>query len=317
MSTPPRTARLDGKVAIVTGSSRGIGAGIARELALRGATVVVNFNSKPDQAAALVDDIKASGGNAVAIQANISKPEEIKKLFQAAKDLYSHIDIVISNSGVEHFGKISEVTPSDFDHVFNLNTRGQFFVAQAAYEHLSNGGRLVLMSSISAHVSLREHAVYAGSKNAVEAFARCFAPEFGGRSITVNSIAPGGVKTDMAADVGYKYIPQADSTWTIDDIEKLVSSRTPMQRMAVPEDIARVVAFLASDDAGWLSGMSTLFSSAVVNLRTVGDLQAKTSRSQEERPPRLKKGEPEYNLLASTHDWTRQPCPANLLKHSF
>lgn len=249
------TASLAGKVAIVTGSSRGIGAGIARELGARGASVVVNYRGGVETAEALVDEIKAAGSDAIAIQGDISKVEDIKRLFSQAKEHFKKIDIVVSNSGIEHFGAIQDVTEEDYDRVFNLNTRGQFFVGQQAYQHLSDGGRLILMSSISAHVSIREHAVYAGSKCAVEAFARCFAPDFGARQITVNSIAPGGVKTDMAADVGYKYIPAADSSWTLDDIEKFVASRTPMRRMAYPVDIARVVAFLASEDAGWLSGM--------------------------------------------------------------
>ena len=247
-------ARLDGKVAIVTGAGRGIGAGIARELGLRGASVVVNYHSSKEAAQSLVEQIKAAGSDAIAIQADISKIEEIKSLFQRSKEQFHQVDIVVSNSGIEHFGPIEQVTPDEFDHVFNTNARGQFFVGQAAYEHLADHGRLILMSSISAHNAIKQHAVYAGSKCAVEAFARCFAPDFGARGITVNSIAPGGVKTDMAADVGFKYIPQADASWTIDDIEQFVASRTPMRRMAYPVDIARVVGFLASEDAAWISG---------------------------------------------------------------
>lgn len=263
---PPQqvsTARLDGKVAIVTGAGRGIGAGIAKELGARGAKVVVNYRSSFETAQALVEEIKAGGSDSIAISGDISQIEDITMLFEQTISHFKKVDIVVSNSGIEHFGHIDEVKPEDFDRVFGINTRGQFFVAQHAYKHLSDGGRLILMSSISAHNSLKQHAVYAGSKCAVEAFARCFAPEFGARGITVNTIAPGGVKTDMSADVGYKYIPVADSSWTIDDIEKFVSSRTPMGRMAYPVDIARVVGFLASEDGGWVSGMSghTRFSS--------------------------------------------------------
>lgn len=254
MSKELHTARLDGKVALVTGASRGIGAGIARELGARGAKVVVNYNSSAGAADTLVEEIKIAGSHAVAIQADISRPEDIEQLFQAALEKLGSIDIVVSNSGIEHFGALVDVTPQDFDRVFNLNTRAQFLVGQQAYKHLTDGGRLILMSSISAHNSIKEHAVYAGSKCAVEAFARCFAPEFGPRGITVNSIAPGGVKTDMAADVGYKYIPGADATWTMERIEQTVKQRTPMRRMAIPADIARVVAFLASEDGGWMSG---------------------------------------------------------------
>jgi NAD(P)-dependent dehydrogenase (short-subunit alcohol dehydrogenase family) len=116
------------------------------------------------------------------------------------------------------------------------------------------------MSSISAHNAIREHAVYAGSKCAVEAFARCFSQEFGARRITVNSIAPGGVKTDMAADVGYKYLPMADSSWSWEQIEGIVAKRTPLGRIADPIDIARVVSFLASDDAAWVNGQNITIS---------------------------------------------------------
>lgn len=248
------TARLDGKIAIVTGSGRGIGAAIARELGARGASVVVNFAHSAGAAEGIVGDIKNLGSQSIAVQGDMSKVEDIKKLFDSAKSHFGKIDIVVSNSGIEHFDHIEDVKPEQFDQVFNLNTRAQFFVAQQASRHLTEGGRLIMTSSISAHVSIREHAIYAGSKCAVEAFAKCLASDFGPRGITVNTIAPGGVKTDMAADVGYKYIPGADSSWTIDDIDKFVSARTPMRRMAYPIDIARVVGFLVSEDGGWVSG---------------------------------------------------------------
>ena len=250
-----RTARLDGKVAIVTGSGRGIGAAIARELGARGANVVINYRGSAETAEALAKEIKGAGSDSTTIQGDVSKTEDIAQLFQKAKAHFHKIDIVVSNSGIEHFGPINEVKPEDFDKVFNLNTRGQFFVSQQAYEHLADGGRLILTSSISAHISTKEHAVYAGSKCAVEAFARCFATDFGTRGITVNSIAPGGVKTDMAADVGYKYIPTANASWTMEDVERSLASSTPLGRMGYPADIARVVGFLTSEDAGWISGM--------------------------------------------------------------
>lgn len=251
---PPQAHSLEGKVALVTGAAKGIGAGIARELGARGAKVAINYNSSAGPAETLVEEIQAAGGDACALQADISQPYEIEKLFQAVLQHFRHLDIVVSNAGMEHFAPLETVRPADFDRVFNLNTRGQFFVSQAAYKHLSDNGRLILMSSISARNAVKEHAVYAGSKCAVEAFARCFAPDFGARGITVNSISPGGVKTDMAADVGYKYIPVADASWTINDIEEFVTKRTPMRRMAVPVDVARVVVFLASEDGGWMSG---------------------------------------------------------------
>lgn len=248
------TSRLDGKVALITGSGRGIGRAIAIELGRRGAKVVVNYSKSSKPANEVVGEIIESGSDAVAFQADITKPEEIAQLFEKASSHFGKLDIVVSNSGVEHFGSIDQVTPEDFDQVFNLNTRGQFFVAQNAYKYLTEGGRLILMSSISAHVSLKQHAIYAGSKLAVEAFGRCLTKEFGAKKITVNVIAPGGVDTDMAAEAGWRYIPGADPSWTSEDINKWVSARTPLQRMGVPQDIARVVAFLTSEDGGWING---------------------------------------------------------------
>lgn len=273
------SARLDGKIAIVTGAGRGIGAGIARELGARGASVVVNYRSSAEAAQSVVDEIKAAGSDSIAIQGDVSKIEDIQNLFQRTKEHFHQVDIVVSNSGVEHFAPIDQVSPGEFDRVFNINTRGQFFVGQAAYEHLADYGRLILTSSISAHNAIRQHAVYAGSKSAVEAFARCFAPDFGSRGITVNSIAPGGVKTDMAAEVGFKYIPTADASWSIEDIENLVASKTPMQRMASPVDIARVVGFLASEDAAWVSGESTSKSNHSNDLSVQSEAETNTGQN--------------------------------------
>ncbi|EON61278.1 hypothetical protein W97_00491 [Coniosporium apollinis CBS 100218] len=250
------TSRLDGKVALVTGSGRGIGRGIAIELGRRGASVVVNYAKSSGPASEVVKEITISGSEAIAIQADISNPSDIAKLFEATHSHFGKLDIVVSNSGIEHFGSIEEISPEEFDQVFNLNTRGQFFVAQKAYSYLSEGGRLILMSSISAGVGLRHHAVYAGSKCAVEAFGRCLTKEFGAKKITVNVVAPGGVGTDMAAEAGWRYIPGANPSWTAEDINKFVSSRTPLQRMAQPLDIARVVAFLVSEDGGWMNGQT-------------------------------------------------------------
>jgi NAD(P)-dependent dehydrogenase (short-subunit alcohol dehydrogenase family) len=213
-SDPVPSSRLDGKVAIVTGSGRGIGKGIAIELGKRGAKVVVNYSRSSKPAEATVSEIVGNGTEAVAIQADITKTEDITQLFQQAKAHFGHIDIVVSNSGMEHFGSIENITPKEFDEVFALNTRGQFFVAQNAYNFLTEGGRLMMMSSISAHVGMKEHALYSGSKVAIEAFGRCLTKEFGKKKITVNVIAPGGVDTDMAAEAGWKYIPGADPSWS-------------------------------------------------------------------------------------------------------
>lgn len=178
-------------------------------------------------------------------------------LFTKAKSAFGKLDIVCSNAGVEHFGDIRYITPEDFDSVISLNTKGQFFVAQQAYIHLAEGGCLILTSSISASTgSVRDHALYAGSKYAVEAFARCFAADFSDKKIRVNAIAPGGVRSDMAMEAGWRYIPGADSSWGMERIQEHVSKWTPMGRIGEVEDIARVVRFLSTDDGRWMNGMS-------------------------------------------------------------
>ena len=172
----PSTSRLDGKVALVTGSGRGMGRQNALELASRGASLVINYAKSGGPAEKVVSEIRGMGGKAVAIKADVSQPAEIVALFDAAKKHYGHLDIVVSNSGVESFGHISEITPEEFDRVFTVNTRAQLLVAQQAYEHLTEGGRLVMLSSISASArGVKNHAIYSGSKGAVEAFARCLA----------------------------------------------------------------------------------------------------------------------------------------------
>ena len=172
----PSSSRLNGKVALVTGSGRGMGRQNALELASRGASLVINYAKSADAAQKVVSEIEALGSKAVAIKGDVSKPAEIVSLFDQAVKHYGRLDIVVSNSGVESFGHISEITPEEFDRVFHVNTRGQLFTAQQAYKHLAPGGRLVMLSSISASArSIKNHAIYSGSKNAVEAFVRCLA----------------------------------------------------------------------------------------------------------------------------------------------
>ena len=177
MSAPHAPSyRLDNKIALVTGSGRGMGRQNSLELAGRGASLVINYAKSADAAQKVVSEIEALGGKAVAIKGDVSHPEEIVSLFDKAMKHYGRIDIVVSNSGVESFGHISEITPEEFNRVFTVNTRGQLLVAQQAYKHLTPGGRLVMLSSISASArGVANHAVYSGSKNAVEAFVRCLA----------------------------------------------------------------------------------------------------------------------------------------------
>lgn len=193
-----RGGPLDGKVALITGSGRGIGRGIALELGQRGASVIVNYANTASGAQSLVKEIEVTGSKAFAIKADVTKPAEVARLFKEAIEHFGRLDIVVSNSGTEIFKAEDQVTEEDYDRVFNLNTRAQFFVAQSAYKNLQHGGRIILMSSVAATMSgIPNHALYAGSKAAVEGFTRSFATDCGHKSITVNAIAPGGVKTDM------------------------------------------------------------------------------------------------------------------------
>ncbi len=256
-SNSQRPPHLVGKVALVTGASRGIGAGIALELGARRASVVVNYVKGKEEADDIVRQIEAHGGKAFAVQADVSKFPEITKLFEAAKSHFGKIDIVCSNSGMESFDKVDEITEEKFDHVFGLNIRAQFFVGQHAYKYCENGGRLVLMSSIAAGlISVGDHALYSGSKSAVNGITKSFAKDFGKKGITVNAIAPGGVKSDMFTHAAWRYIPGATPDWPAEKIETEMANACPLGRCALPVDVARVVAFLASEDGGWVNGES-------------------------------------------------------------
>lgn len=247
-----------GKVALVTGSSRGIGAGIALELGSRGASVVVNYLTNGEGAEEVVHQLQKLGSQAISIQADVSKPSEISRLFAAAESRFGRIDIVVSNSGMECFEKIENITEELYDRVFNLNVRAQFFVAQHAYKYCVPGGRLILMSSIAAGlISIGDHSLYSGSKMAINGFVKSFAKDFGDKQITVNAIAPGAVKSEMSAKVAWRYIPGATSNWPTEKVESAIADATPLCRFGLPVDIGRVVAFLASDDGGWVNGKYT------------------------------------------------------------
>lgn len=246
--------KLEGKVAIVTGSSRGIGKAIAMKLAQEGAKVIINYSSSAEKAEAVVDQIQQQGGNATAIQADMSQIDQIQQLVTQAVEKYGQLDILVSNAGVEHFGKLEEITPQDFERVFSINVAGQLFVAQAAARYLPSGGRIVLTSSVSARIAVFYHTLYAASKAAVSAMVLNLAPELGERGITINAIAPGGTATNMAQENAKRYTHPA-----LQDVspDALLNSKTSLQRMAQPEEIAAAVTFLVSDDASYITG-STL-----------------------------------------------------------
>ncbi|KLU91632.1 tetrahydroxynaphthalene reductase [Magnaporthiopsis poae ATCC 64411] len=250
----PQASSLQGKVALVTGAGRGIGKEMALELARRGAKVIVNYANSTEAAEEVVAAIKKAGSDAVCIKANVGVVDEIVALFEQAVKAFGKLDIVCSNSGVVSFGHVKDVTPEEFDRVFNVNTRGQFFVAREAYKHLEVGGRLILMGSITGQAKgVPKHAVYSGSKGAIETFVRCMAIDFGDKKITVNAIAPGGIKTDMYHAVCREYIPNG-SELDNEGVDEYAAGWSPIHRVGLPIDIARVVCFLASQDGEWING---------------------------------------------------------------
>ncbi|KAK5139569.1 hypothetical protein LTR04_003479 [Oleoguttula sp. CCFEE 6159] len=259
MSSPVMvpSASLHGKVALITGAGRGIGRGCAIELGKRGCSVVVNYaNSKSsaDEVCKVIESC-GSGAKAISIQADVSKPAEIQRLFEESKKHFGKIHIVMSNSGTESWDKTEEITEEKYDHVMNLNAKAQFFVGQAAYKYLEEGGRLILMSSIAAGLlGVKDHLLYNASKMAVIGMIKSFATDYGKRGITVNGVAPGGIKSDMFTQNAWHYIPGGSPDWPAEKIEELMANHCPLGRCAVPEDVARVVAFLASDDGGWVNG---------------------------------------------------------------
>jgi len=249
------TRPLAGKVALITGSGRGIGRGMALELGARGASVVVNYAKSASKAEEVVKEIIAGGSKAIAIQADVSKPEEIYKLFESAIAHFGKLDIVISNSGTEVWSNEEDVTPADFDYIFNLNCRGQFFVAQQGLKYLGQGGRIILMSSIAASMTgIPNHALYAGSKAAVEGFTRSFSVDCGEKGITVNAIAPGGIKTDMFDENSWHYVPNGYPGMPQETIDAGIANLCPLKRVGLPSDIAKAVALLVSPDSEWING---------------------------------------------------------------
>lgn len=256
---PIPTASLHNKVAVVTGAGRGIGKGVALELGKRGASVVVNYVASKEAAEDVCRTIEGyrNGAKAVAIQADVSKVSEIERLFKEAKDAMGKIDIVMSNSGMESWDKTEEITEEKFDHVFNLNARAQFFVGQNAYKNIEDNGRIILMSSIAAGLmGVKDHALYNASKMAVIGMVKSFATDFGKRGVTVNGVAPGGIMSDMFAQNAWHYIPGGTPDIPASQVEQGMKENCPLGRIAVPEDVARVVAFLASEDGGWVNGKS-------------------------------------------------------------
>ena len=184
----------------------------------------------------------------------LARVQETVDMFAQAKKHFGKLDIVVSNSGVVSFGHLKDVTEEEFDRVFNINTRGQFFVAREAYKNLEVGGRIVLMGSITGQAKgVPKHTLYSGSKGAIETFTRCMAIDCGDKKITVNAVAPGGIKTDMYHAVCREYIPNG-ANLSDDQVDEYAATWSPMNRVGMPIDVARVTAFLVSQDGEWING---------------------------------------------------------------
>jgi len=238
-------SRLSGKVAIVTGASKGIGAGIARSFGAQGASVVVNYSSSKEGADKVVSEIKAKGGKAIAVQGDVSKSADVTRLFAETKKAYGTFDVLVNNAGVYDFKPLEAVTETEFHREFNTNVLGTILTTQEALKHFGpKGGSVINISSVASTTPVPNSVVYSATKSAVDAIARVLAKELGARNIRVNTIAPGGVETEGSHSAGV----------VGSDFEKQIVAATPLGRFGQPEDIAQVAAFLASDDSGWLTG---------------------------------------------------------------
>ena len=232
--------QFEGKTAIVTGSSRGIGRAIAERLAAGGAAVVINYLENGQRAAEVVDEIRAKGGKAVAIRADLSKLSEIRRLFDEAEQAFGKLDIVVANAATAVIKPLVESTEEDYDRVFNTNTKGVFFTLQEAARRVRDGGRIVVTSTGGTKMFFSETSLYLGSKGAVEQFVRVLSRELGSRNITVNAVSPGFTDTEL--------LPERDRA--------VAAGMSPFGRIGSPEEVAEVTTFLASDAARWVTGQN-------------------------------------------------------------
>ena len=240
---------LEGKNALVTGSSRGIGRAIAERLAENGAAVVINYAGSRQSAQETVKNILAKKGKALAIQADVSKASEMQRLFNEAEKALGPLDIVVANAGVYLSKPLIESTEDDYDHVFDINTRGVFFTLQEAARRVRDNGRIIVISTGGTKLPVPNASLYLGSKAAVEQFARSLSRELGARNVTVNVLSPGFTDTDMLSS---------------DQVRAFGASLSLFNRVGTPEEVADVSAFLASDAARWVTGQNVQAGGGVV-----------------------------------------------------
>lgn len=240
-------SKLQGKNAIVTGASKGIGAGIARELAAAGAAVVVNYASDQIGAESVVDTIVAEGGHATAIQADVGKAADVVRLFEQAKDTFGSLDILVNNAGVFQAMPVSELTEEEFHRQMNVNLLGPLLVIRESLRFFgTNGGSIINIGSGASRSHPPGYSIYSASKAGLDAVTGVLSKELAPRRIRVNSVNPGATLSEGTKAAGLYGVGS--------ELEKQLVAMTPLGRMGTPEDIAKVVAFLASDDSAWLTG---------------------------------------------------------------
>lgn len=235
---------LQGKVAIITGASRGIGRNVAERLAAQGAAVIINYSSSPELAEEAVQRIQQQGGRAAAVQADISKPDQIARLYLEAKDIFGKIDIVVNNAGIMINSLIGDATEAQFDKQFAINVKGTYFSCQQAFLHLEQGGRIINFSTSVNGQMFPAYSIYAGTKGAVEQFTRQLAKEFGVKGITINAVAPGPVATELFLE--------GKSEAQLEGLKKA----NAFGRLGEPEDIAGAVSFFAGEQSAWITGQT-------------------------------------------------------------
>jgi 3-oxoacyl-[acyl-carrier protein] reductase len=243
-------SRLKNKVAVVTGASKGIGAGIAKGLAAEGASVVVNYASSKEGAEKVVAEIKAQGGNAIAVQGDMAKAADVERIFAETKKAFGRLDVLVNNAGVYEFAPIGDITEKHFHRIFDTNVLGPILATREAVKYLGEGGSVINIGSVAATSGPATAAVYSATKGALDSVTRALANELGPKKIRVNSINPGPVETEGSHAAGF----------IGSDFLKGAIAQTPLGRIGQPEDFGPIAVFLASDESGWLTGETLLAS---------------------------------------------------------